>query len=510
VISSRHTERNPDGRLRCRLRPLAVLTIWGTRPGRASLTAFLLFQSACAGAPPPPPAPVVSPTGIVYEIGVPPTDSRFSQASIVFLQQGYYDRALEQAREGLAHDSTEGNVNALHHLLAGLSLAGLGDFEAAMSLWDGAREIYPAYELEVEPARETAWAEAFNTGIEAYDRGEVDSTIVAWRRAVFVYDLRPDVHRNLAALLAEDARYDEAIEVYRAGLAGIDKTPASWVLTEADLAAREEGKRAMERDLALLYLQNEDFDLAEPLLRRRLAEEPEDLVLLMSLGNVLVGVGSLPEAQALYISLLERTDLEDTDFFNIGVSLFEVGDFSGAARAFRRVTDFHPHGRDAWFNYANALLALESWEELIAVGGKLREVDPLGENSALILARAHLEHDDEEGAIEAFERTLFAPVHIAELRMEPLGLETRVRGRLVGNEAPQGSEVALRFLFYSGAEVLGSELIRLSAPMKDDWIDFELRFNRSSAAYRYEVLEPETPNQDPPMPESAAGVASPD
>jgi tetratricopeptide (TPR) repeat protein len=436
---------------------------------------------------------VVSPTGIVYEIGVPPVETRFSQASTVFLAQGFYGRALEQAQEGLAQDATEGKVNSLHHLLAGLSLAGLGDFEAAMGMWDRAKEIYPAYELEVEPARETAWAEAFNTGIAAYDRGEVDSTIVAWRKAVYVYDLRPDVHRNLASLLAEDARYDEAIEVYRAGIAGIDRSPASWVLTEADIATREEARRSMERDLAHLYLQTEEFALAEPLIRRRLAEEPEDLILLMSLGSVLVGMGGHPEARTLYLRLLERTDLEDADYFNIGVSLFEAGDFSGAARAFKRVTDFLPNGRDAWFNYANALLALESWVELIAIGAKLTEVDPLGESSALILARAYLEIEDEEGAIEAFERTLLAPVHITELRMEPLGLDTRVTGRLVGNEAPAGSEVALRFLFYSGAEALGSEVIRLRAPEKDSSIDFEVLFDRSSVAYRYELVAPNPP-----------------
>jgi tetratricopeptide (TPR) repeat protein len=286
----------------------------------------------------------------------------------------------------------------------------------------------------------------------------------------------------------EDGRYDDAIEVYRAGLAGIKKVPASWILTEADLATRADAGRAMERDLVHLYLMREDVEAAEPLIRRRLDEDPGDLVLLMGLGMVLSRKGMVDEARDHYRTLLTRSDLQHGDYLSIGVSLFGMEDFSGAAMAFKRVADLHPFGRDAWFNYANALLALENWNELVAIGPKLAEVDPLGENAALILAQAHLSSEDETGAIAHFERTLLAPVHVGELRMEPLGLETIVRGNLIGNEAPVGSEVNLRFLFYSGDEILGSEILRMRAPEKEAAVEFEVRFDRSAVAYRYELI----------------------
>jgi hypothetical protein len=50
-------------------------------------------------------------------------------------------------------------------------------------------------------------------------------------------------------------------------------------------------------------------------------------------------------------------------------------------------------------------------------------------------------------------------------------------------------------------------VIRLRAPEKEGSIDFEIRFNRSSVAYRYEVLELENADVEMLRQGSAAGLA---
>src|SRR5690606_32044283 len=101
---------------------------------------------------------------------------------------GNYQEALTQAQAGIAADST----NPIHFYLAGEGSAGVGDFEAADSLWRIAERMYPAYELEIEPTRENFWAQEFNRGVEAYNAGNMEEAIEAWTNAHFIYKLRPE------------------------------------------------------------------------------------------------------------------------------------------------------------------------------------------------------------------------------------------------------------------------------------------------------------------------------
>jgi tetratricopeptide (TPR) repeat protein len=108
--------------------------------------------------------------------------------------------------------------NPIHHYLAGIARARLDRYEEADSLLTRAEEIYPAYELEVEPVRRSTWAEAFNEGTEAWADGDVERAIEAWRGAATMYALEPRAHQSLASALVREGRRQEAIEVYREAL----------------------------------------------------------------------------------------------------------------------------------------------------------------------------------------------------------------------------------------------------------------------------------------------------
>src|SRR5690606_15204902 len=150
--------------------------------------------------------PQTSPTGRVYEPGVPPRQSAQSRAATLAIATGDYQTALQEARAGLAADST----NPIHYYLAGEASAGVGEFEAADSLWQMAERMYPAYGLEIEPTREQFWAQEFNRGVEAYNAGNMAEAADAWTNAHFIYKLRPEAAQNLAVLLAQEGRYPEA------------------------------------------------------------------------------------------------------------------------------------------------------------------------------------------------------------------------------------------------------------------------------------------------------------
>ena len=431
-----------------------------------------------------PPEPLVSPTGIVYEVGPTPVDTRFSQTAALYLSQERTSRALELAKEGVASDPG----NPIHYFLAGQAHARLGEYEEADEMFAEAQRIYPAYELDAEPEREAAWAEVFNAGGEAYAAGDLERTIEAWGQAVVIYDLRPEAHRNLASLLTREGRYEEAIRAYQGGLAGLEKLPATRVLEAEELERREEQKIGMEESLAPLLLITERFAEAEVLLRRQLERDPADTRVQGDLATALMSQGRAEESAAIYAALLSEAELEASELFNLGIALFRSSDFTAAGEAFERLTRLQPLSRDAWFNYANSLFAAAEWESLTQVGDRLIELDPLGENAGLITARAHLESGDREAALRTLERTESALVYLEGLLMRPSDAETSVQGRVIGNVAEAGTPVRLRFTFYGDDGELGAEAVTVSAPPSEESATFEVSFGSRATAYRYELV----------------------
>ena len=422
--------------------------------------------------------------GFVYELGTPPVRTRFSQTATLFLTRGFLERALELALQGVDAEPE----NPIHYLLAGRAHARLAQYGEADAMFTEAQRIYPAYELDIEPERESAWIELFNEGIAAYSDGNVERTIEAWERAGTMWDLRPDASLNLAILFDGEGRWDDAIWAYQRVVTGLERKLVTRALTQDEVQEREDLKMRSEESLIQLLLFTERFAEAEPLLRRHLERDSTSIEVRGDLAAALHGLGQNTEAAAIYAGLLTDTGLGARDLFNLGIALYRAGDFMAAANAFEQLTRLQPDSRDAWFNYANSLFAAESWESLAAVGDRLTEADPLGEHSGLITARAHLEIGDEQTAAEGLDRTESAPVHVEGLQLLQSQTETSLQGSVVGNTAVPGTSVRLRFTFYGSDGALGTEPLTVSAPPAGVSARFEVSFAGQATAYRYELV----------------------
>ncbi len=444
----------------------------------------LLSLAACSTTGPANPGPVVSPTGIVYDPGVPPVETRFSQTATLYLRSGESERALELAQEGIEADPS----NPIHYFLAGTASARTERYAKADSLFDEAERLYPAYELGIEPERESAWAEAFSAGAEAYAEGNLSEAKVAWQGAVHIYHLRPEAHRNLAMLLSDDGSYDEAIEVYQAALEGLGRLPATRVLPAEQVEERTEARWRIEESLADLLLVQESFQDAEPLLRQQLERNPGSVQTRQNLAAARAGQGRRDEAAELYGALLSEGEMEPAQLFNLGVALFRNGEFVQAGEAFRRLTERRPHSRDPWFNYVNALFAAEDWASLTGAGDRLLELDPLNENAALVVARAHLELGDEAEAVRRLEIIDAAPIHLEGIVLQPSPGGSTLQGRMIGNSAEGGEPIRLRFTFYHEAEETGGETLLVETPAPGDVKTFEVPHATRATGYRYELL----------------------
>lgn len=454
--------------------------------GAAAAVLFVAPISGCVGAAGGPSGPVVSPTGVTYDPGISPSQSRFSQTASLYLRSDQPEPALEQLRQGIEAEPE----NPIHHFLAGVAYARLGEYAEADASFEEAERLYPAYELDVEPERAAAWAEAYNRGAEAYAEGDVEEAIEAWSGAILMYDLRPEAHRNLAMVFVAEGRYRDAADTYRKAIGGLEGEPATRILAEDEVLQREREREELEEGLAELLLIVEDFAAAEPFLRNQLGREPENVALRQNLATALEGQGRLDEAREIYDVLLEETGLAETELFNLGVALFRSGDPARAAEAFQRLIELRPHSRDVWFNYANALFAAGDWETLISIEGDLSDVDPLNENATLIVARAHLERDDEAAALERLRRLDATPAFLEGLVLRSVGSGSQIEGRIIGNERDHDQPLQLRFTFYGAEGALGSESITLMPPPPGESQGFEVSFGAQATSYRYVVDGP--------------------
>jgi tetratricopeptide (TPR) repeat protein len=457
------------------------------RGGLVLAVAAGLVLGGCAAGATASGGPTVSPvTGQEYAPGTPPRDSRFTGPATLFLAQEQYEQALAQAQQGIEADPN----NARHYFLAGSAHAGLGDVEAAMEMWERAEEIYPAYELEIEPAREGAWAEAFNDGVRAYNAGDMPGAIEAWSRANRIFNMRPEAYLNLAVIHTQQNDYDRAIEVYREGIASVERLPRTRLLTPEEEEERVESRGTMVENLAQLLSFTERHADAEQLYRQQLERDPSNVQLQANLAAAIAQQGRQDEAAQMYTRLLSQPGLGSTDLFNIGVALFNAEDYERAAQAFQRVTEAQPNSRDAWYNYANALYAGQQFQPLVDVAVRLVELDPLHENSALILAQAYRETNQSQLALQALQRNQAAPIHLEDLQLRPSEGRSVVRGRAVGNTAAAGTPVQIRFTFFADTNQIGTQTVTVSAPAEGASTDFEaiLESPQTATGYRYEVV----------------------
>jgi tetratricopeptide (TPR) repeat protein len=428
--------------------------------------------------------PSTSAAGCTYAPGVAPARSEFTQTAILASAQGNYENALAQARLGIAADST----NPQHFFLAGEAAAGLGNYELADSMWNEAERLYPAYREDIEPAREVAWGQAFNEGVEAYNADNAAGAIEAWRNADMIYPYHPNAAQNLGIVLMNEQQVEEAIEAFRRGLAALELQPCTREFAAEEIAEREEARGFLQGSLAELLNYTEQYAEAEVLFRERLEVDPENVQLRASLAAAIAAQGREAEAAQIFADLLSAPGLDYTQLFQIGVSLYQADQFAQSAQAFERVTQMQPNSRDAWYNYANALYAAENWAGVPPVANRLLQVDPLNENGALILANAYRELGQNDQALATLQRVETLPVILEQLTISPTESSTTVRGRVKGYAAAAGSPVRLRFTFYSDTAELGNQTVTVNAPARDATAPFEVTFAQTSAAYKYEVL----------------------
>ena len=432
----------------------------------------------------------------------------------------------EAARaEGLLSIETDPG-NAKGYLIVGQAAVGLGDWVQADTMFDRAEEVFPGYADQIVSEREQAWVAAYNAGIEEVNAQDIEGARDLFAAADRLYQARPEARMNLGWANMRLGNNEGAIDAYLGALEILYGTPPEG-LDEEQVAAWDRDRRVATFNLAQLLSQAGRHDEGAEVLEQFLARNPDldaatELQALTARANFLAAAGRADEAQALMESIRSRTDLSSADHFQIGIGLFNTGDYAEAAAAFARAAEMNPYSRDALLNLVQSLYSeameleeqpesqdrdarlRENYAQILEAAEQVQSFDPLNRNLLSFMLRAYRGQADLASNTAEAERfrqesqNLFRQYQAQRYEVSDISLNvgdgdrTTVTGMLTNLSGEAGSQIRIRFTAVNrGGTPIDSEVITIQLPPANETVEFRTELDLSSgdfAGWSYELI----------------------
>jgi tetratricopeptide (TPR) repeat protein len=410
----------------------------------------------------------------------------------------FYETALESAEQAIAADST----NPLPWYQAGLAYMGLDRYVDADRMLDRAEELRPIYQIELEPLREQTWINLFNEAQPALNAGQYDEAARIFEQADAMYERRPEVKIVLGQIYQALDRNEEAVELFRESITIIESGQIEQV--DSVTAAQWQGHaETLPLAIADALIAAENYGEASQQLRRLLAEDPDNVVLARNLASVFIRMEQPDSAAVIYDELLRRPNLTGGDYYQIGVGLYNMDDYDGAADAFSDAVSAASMNRDAAEMWARSVQlampdAVEGEEADLAAVEEQRdaaerwmELDPYNRNAHLIAAQAANRLGDEDRARELVQAIENLPVVVdnLQLRLTPGGGAT-VFGQVMNMTRPAGSTITVEMTFYgTGGQAIGTETTTVELPGQEasQALQVEFESDQEVTGYTYTI-----------------------
>lgn len=438
-------------------------------------------------------------------------------------QLEHFEQALAAALRAVERDPT----NPRAYMLAGQAAAGTADWVQADTMFARVQELSPGMEEQLEVEREEAWVRAYNYGAQALNQGDIELAIEHFHGADRLYQGRPEARLALAHLHVQRGDAQTAIRMYERALE-IFEAPVPEGTPPEQLAAWVEDKQLATFNLASLLSETGRHDEAAEVMGGYLDEWAEDLepaaVLraMTARAAFLVQADREDEAEALYREIMERPDLTADDYFTIGVGLFNSGDFAAAADAFARSAELNPYSRDAHLNLVQSLyseaLQLEQedrtaerdarlhelYDGVIGGANRVLEFDPYNRNLLSFVLRAYQGKGNISSDAEVQRLTQRVQALVREFEAQPYEVtntqfssapndQLRIDGMLTNLGAAPGRSVSMRFeILDQDGNVATASSAQVTLPAQGERVEFSMLVDvegYSMAGWRYEIQD---------------------
>jgi tetratricopeptide (TPR) repeat protein len=471
-------------------------------------------------------------TGDPAVVGERPRDDADTRQAGVYIAQASlmdgdealqtYERALAAALSAVERDPT----NPRAYLLAGQAAVGARQWEQADTLFVKAEELHPRFGDQIRAEREEGWVIAYNLGAEAMTEGDMAAALDNFRAADRLFQERPEARMALAILYANDGNTSAAIQAYRGALEILAR-PAPEGIDEEQLASWENDRQMIAFNLANLLAQEERYGEAAEALGQFLQDYGPDLdsetrlQAMTARAAFLAQAGRAAEAEQIYGELVDRPDLGAAQHFQIGIGLFNAGEYERAAESFATSARLNPHSRDAYLNLVQSLYTAaldleqepqtaqrdarlrEMYEELLASADRVGEFDPLNRNLLSFRLRAYRAKADLAPQAEAdqlmrrsqevFRQYQQQEYEVSDITMaQEMGDQARIEGVLTNLSGTPGQQVGLRFtILDDNGNALDSSTAQVTVPGVEEATRFTTTVSTARgdiAGWRYELV----------------------
>jgi tetratricopeptide (TPR) repeat protein len=418
--------------------------------------------------------------------GTPPSDNSQTGTVQLYLTQGRFQDALDEAQQGIQRDST----NAQFYFQAGEAYLQLGQYAEADRMFDRAQVIYPRYAYDVSFVKEGKWIDAYNGAVSAMQASDTTAAIAGFEEANEIYQGRPEAMMQLGALYSMAGRtadaaamFGEAVDMIEGPLADRVDDPElqASMADDLDIARFQRGQ---------LLFELEQYAEAADVYQEIVDENPQDLMAAGNLGASLIAAGETDRAAAVYDALLARPDLGVRDLNTIGVGAYNGDLFHQAADAFGRAAELLPENRDFLFNQAQSLyLAEDSPAELEEVSRRLIELDPNSRIARQFLANGLIGLERQQDAVAVLEDMEAMPFELDNLQLVGAEGGYVVQGEITNWNSEPGSDVTVEFRFYdeSGVQV-GQQDQTFTLGEAEQPTTFEVQFPTTTDVFGYNYV----------------------
>lgn len=418
-----------------------------------------------------------------------------------------FQNALEVGVEGMERDAS----NPKLWFLLGQVHAEMGDLLKADSAFDRAESLYPEYAAEIAPMRESAWVQAYNTGVRNLQGGDEAAAMEAFQNAAMIFDGRPEALISLAALRNNAGQHAEAIAAYREALE-IVHDPAVAEMSEEIRTQWAESEEIATFNLARLLANREEYLEAAELFEEFSARNPGNVQAQVNTALMYTQAGRAEDATRIYSALLGMSGLDEIDFLNIGIGLYRADRHEQAAEAFAKSVAANPYSRDAVFNlgqaqfaYANELLeagdtagALDVYTALGETAEQLLAIDPGTQPGYMMLAQSQRTRADlgnepslRQAALATLQKANALPFRVESVRMELEDGTATLTGSVINGETLEaGTEARLQVILVdrSGAELATKAVaVPLGAAGEAAAFDVEIPVTGEVAGWKYTI-----------------------
>ncbi len=383
-------------------------------------------------------------------------------------RQAAAEKAWSEALQGPIEDDTD---NATFYYFGALAQVQLDNYSKTDSLLNVFMEKAPeGCAKRAEQIRFQAWANLYNQAIEAYNGGNQERALEKFEQANSIYDDARSLV-NAATLHEQQGNQSRAMELYSRALeAGGEAQQMRTALTKLANRRLQQGDTAAAMEQYNQYLSN----------------NPRDVSVQATYAQTLAQTGQSDSAQAIFSSLLDRSDLTFEQWSQVGVGLYQAGSYGEAIEAFRTAREMRPLNKETMENLLSVYSQAEQWKQIPSLADTVISWYPYDSQNYRPAVRAYDNLDQRKRAQELLNRLQNLPIQITQLGMTEQGF---VQGQFqTTSESAAGQQITIPFEFLdSQGNVVTTHEFTTTLPAQGESgnIEFRVEADADLESFRY-------------------------